>query len=153
MPVPIGRVPDNVRESKNIGMDYSFLFNAPPVEKKTVTASNKDASLLLEIWSKGERMEKSDSIKIANINVPSRDIMRLKTMGFIMGDTSEVKFTKRGKIVITTMTLGEESAFEKNKVEKPYSEILASLSKKTKPGYRIPKFASNNNNNLNLRKS
>jgi len=148
MPVPIGRVPDNSKEAKNTG-DYSFLFNQP-LEKKTTTASNKDASMLLEIWSKGERVGSSDGIKInSGINVTSRDIMRLKTMGLIAGDTNEITFTKRGKIVITTMTLGEESEFEKKRQDKPYSEILASMKKGS--GYRIPKFASNNTNRLNLK--
>ena len=149
MPVPIGRVPDNDRNPKNVGFDYSILFNNPPMEKKTVTASNKDASLLLEIWSKGERTE-TDGIKLnSNINATSRDIMRLKTMGFIMGDSNEITFTKRGKIVITTMTLGEESEFDKKRQAKPYSEILANMTKGK--GYRIPKYASNNNNRLNLK--
>ena len=151
MPVPIGRVPDNAKESKNVG-DYSFLFNSQPLEKKTTTASNKDASMLLEIWSKGERVKSSESIKISSdINVTSRDIMRLKTMGLIAGDSNEITFTRRGKIIITTMTLGEESKFEEKRQAKPYSEILASMKKSD--GYRIPKFAANNSNSLNLRKS
>jgi len=152
MPVPINRIYDSGKEIPGLTMDYSFLMNAPVLNKKTVIASNKDADLLFEIWTKGERKDQSDIISLnESLGVNKKDIMRLKTMGFIStsGD-GKVEFTKKGKIVITTMALGEVSTFEKNIEPKKYTDILAGMNKRNKPGYRIPKFATNNNNNLRL---
>ena len=150
MPVPIKPIPDK-GEPRNIS-DYAFLLNVPKglPSKKKVQASNKDASLLFKIWAQGKKASE-DSVKIKDLGISSRDIMRLKTMGFLTGGSEEVKFTKKGKIVITTMALGETSAFEKNKREKKYTEILASMNKKGKKGFRTPKFASCPSNLLNLR--
>jgi serine protease inhibitor len=78
------------------------------------------------------------------------DIIRLKSRGLITGGVNEVNFTKRGKIVITTMSLSEPNKFQTNATEKSYKEILASMDKKNKKGYRIPKFATNNSNNIRL---
>jgi len=148
MPVPIRPLPDNRNDVS--GMDYSFLLQNLQPKKKTVTASNKDASLLFKLWSTGEKVEE-DVVKInSEIDISSEDIMRLKTMGFLTGGTDEVKFTKKGKIVITTMVLSEESNFNKNKQEKPYTEILANMSKRGKRGYRNAQFATDNTNRLRL---
>lgn len=150
MPVPIKLITDKRKD--NSGIDYSFLFNSPSPEKKIVSASNKDASLLFELWSQGEKDGITDSIKILpSANITSKDILRLKSLGFIVGDVSEVRFTRKGKMVITTMALGEVSQFEKNRKQKNYTEILASMSKRNKKGYRIPKFAANGSNCLNLK--
>ena len=154
MPVPIRPIPDNRREEKMFS-DYSVLLNMLPVvppKKKTVEASNQDASLLFEIWASGEKVDGEDTVKISpSMNISSRDIMRLKTMGFLTGGTEEVKFTRRGKIVITTMALGETNNFEKRKQQKSYTEILASMNKRGKKGFRTPKFASNTSNNLRIK--
>lgn len=148
MPVPIRPVRD--AEKGNVGIDYSFLFNQPV--NKTVTASNQDASLLFEIWDKGEKGSKPDAVKVSpDTKITSEDISRLKGMGLIVGDSKEIQFTKKGKIVITTMSLGEGSRFEKIKQKKSYTEILASMSKRNKKGYRIPRFAANTANNLDIR--
>lgn len=148
MPIPI--MPVKNMEKNNSGIDYSILFNQPV--KKTVTASNDDAALLFELWEKGERGKKQDVIKVnLSEKVTSKDILRLKTMGFITGNQNEIEFTKKGKMVITTMSLGEGSKFEKNKMPKSYTEILASMNKRNKKGYRIPKFAANTSNNLDIR--
>ena len=48
------------------------------------------------------------------------------------------------------MALGEVNRFEKSRQDKPYNEILAGLSKKNKPGYRVPKYASSCSNNIRL---
>jgi len=153
MPVPIKYVPDFQRD-KNLNIDYSILFTHPVSQKKTIIASNQDASILFELWKKGEKIEE-DTIKISDSNIATKDIIRLKTLGFLTGDTNVVKFTKKGKIVITTMALGEPNQFEKNKQDKSYTEILASMNKKGKKGFRIassdPKFSVHTNNNLNLR--
>ena len=42
MPVPIMRVPDDSKNN-DTSMNYSFLATNPSSQKKTVTASNKDA--------------------------------------------------------------------------------------------------------------
>ena len=155
MPIPIRYVPDLQREDKNYGIDYSFLATQPS-PKKTVTASNKDAALLFELWSKCERGENPDDIKISStVPVDARDLLRLKTMGFLVGVGDDLCFTRKGKMVITTMALGEESQFDKRATQKSYTEILASMNKRGKKGFRIagsdPQFATNNTNRLDLR--
>ena len=59
-------------------------------------------------------------------------------------------------MVITTMSLGEQSQFEKKRQNKSYTEILASMDKRGKKGYRSaskdPKFSTNNSNRLDLTK-
>ena len=50
---------------------------------------------------------------------------------------------RKGKRVIKTMALGETSSFLQKKENKTYSEILASMNKKNKPGYRMPRIAYN----------
>ena len=110
---------------------------------------------MFELWSKCERGNGPDELKLGSTPVNPRDILRLKSLGFIQGQGDQVQFTKKGKIVITTMSLGEESQFDKKRQDKSYTEILASMSKKNKKGFRIagsdPKFATNNNNRLNLK--
>ena len=148
MPVPIRPIPDDGNNKS--GIDYSFLFEKQQPKKKTVTASNKDASLLFKLWSTGKKMDE-DTIEVSSdINISSRDIMRLKTMGFLTGGTEKVKFTKKGKIVITTMVLSEESNFQKKRKQKPYTEILANMNKRGKKGFRTAKFAADNTNRLRL---
>ena len=155
MPIPIAGIPDPSREdngSNNSGVDYSFLtnyFTSVPKKKNIVTASNRDASVLFDIWRKGEKTE-NNTIKVSDCHIDNNEILRLKTMGLISGMGDNIKITERGKRVITVMALGEVNKFEKSKQDKPYNEILAGLSKKDKPGYRIPKFANSSSNNLRL---
>ena len=153
MPIPIHYIADR-DVPKKMTIDYSFLFTQPPSKMK-VTASDKDAQLLFDLWSKGEKSA-HDSIKINSNLIASRDLIRLKTMGFISGGKDEVQFTRKGKHIITTMSLAEPNAFEKVKSNKSYTEILASMDKRGKKGYRIaeskvPKFNINTGNNLNLK--
>jgi len=145
MPIPI-RINNGSHEfesEKNIIMDFSVLMSDIPQEStmKKVAASDKDARLLFEIWSECER-ENNDTFKVASASINSRDLMRLKTLGFLNGDLDKVTFTNRGKTVVCTMALGEPNKFEQVKQEKSYSEILASMDKRNKPGYRTPKYAS-----------
>jgi len=153
MPIPIMGIPDKDREDKNEGVvDYSFLANhlvAKPTNKKIVTASNKDASILYEIWSKSEKT-KDGKLQVKACGIDNKEILRLKTMGLISGGSESIEITSRGKRVITVMALGEVNHFEKSRQDKPYNEILASLSKKNKPGYRTPKFAASSFNNIRL---
>jgi hypothetical protein len=152
MPVPIRSIQDKGVE-KDCAMDYSFLFNAleKTNTKKVILASNKDADLLYQIWLKSEK--KDDGYFKTDSQIDHNDILRLKANGFLDGDYENIKFTKKGKTVITTMALAEQNNFIKNKQKKDYSEILASMDKRGKPGYRIPKYASNNSNSLNLKKN
>jgi len=155
MPVPIKPVQDN-----SIGysspVDYSFLadYSQPTTQKKSkfVSASNKDAELLFEIWDKGEHQEGSNTDTfILDETISSRDILRLKTYGFLTGGIDKVQFTIKGKTVITTMVLSEPNRFEIKKQNKSYRDILAGMNKIGKPGYRIPKYAANTSNNMDLR--
>lgn len=150
MPVPIRSIQDKSVE-KGSGMDYSFLFNAleKTNTKKVVMASNKDADLLYQIWLKSEKKE-GNYFK-AN-DVARNDILRLKANGFLDEENESIKFTKKGQMVITTMALAEPNSFAKDRQRKDYNEILANMDKRGKPGYRIPKYASNNSNSLNLKK-
>ena len=151
MPIPIKSIPDKMVE-KEYTVDYSFLFNAleKTSNKKVVMASNRDADLLYQIWLQSEKKE-DGTIKVGT-DINPKDIMRLKANGFVDGDTENIQFTRKGKTVITTMTLAEPNNFAKHKQRKDYNEILASMDKRGKQGYRIPKYASNNTNSLNLKK-
>jgi len=153
MPVPIMPIPDNRNDFRG-SIDYSFLFNQPSSSKKKVIASDKDAKILFDLWTKGKKGNYKDEIIVdSSLDISSRDIMRLKTKGFLTGGTKEVKFTNRGKTVISTMALGEVNRFEKKKQDKSYTEILASMDKRGKKGYRVPKYASNTSNNINLKQA
>ena len=111
----------------------------PSPKSKIVTASDRDANLLLNLWQK--KSEKNDEINVKGMD--NNDILRLKTSGFLTGDVERVKFTQKAKTIITTMVLNEPNAFSDKKQPKGYNEILASQNKKFK-GSRLPKFASSN---------
>jgi hypothetical protein len=152
MPLPIAPIgPGNGRpQENNRFVDYSFLAKKViENDKKKVTASNKDADLLMKIWLEAEN--RGDKYVISSdLGLNNRDLMRLKTYGLIAGDSKELEITARGKKVITVMALGEGNKFEKGKTNKDYLEIMASMDKRGKDGYRIPKFCSNTSNNLNV---
>jgi len=154
MPIPIKYIEDS--NKKEFTVDYSFLTDwigttekPKQPNKKVVVASDKDASLLFQIWSKSTRKD-AETYSIDSSVISNRELIRLKTRGFVVGDIKEIKFTRKGKAVIGIMALNEPSTFEKIRQEKSYNEILANMSKAGKPGYRIPKFAANNSNNLRL---
>jgi len=157
MPVPIRPLIDQRGEQGQQGsllsnIDFSTLldFDLSPKKSKEVYASNKDAAILFQLWAESEKPQNGIvKVQYSN-NITKSDVIRLKTQGFITGGVEEVAFTKKGRKVITTMALGETNKFEGQRQEKPYSEILASMNKRNKPGYRIPKFATNNSNNIRL---
>jgi hypothetical protein len=150
MPIPINPVGSDSngkdKDFSKLQMDYAFLLGITPQaesNKRIVTASDKDADVLMQIWLTAEKTEDS-TFKIKDDNkVSSQDVVRLKSHGLLTGGTNEVKITPRGKLVITTMALGENNGFLKNQKSKSYTEIMASMSKKGKPGYRMPTYASN----------
>lgn len=133
MPIPIN--PYNA-ESK-YQFDLSFLAKR---EEKIVTASDRDATLLMKIWSGAKRL--GDYKFSINNSISVREFSILKSCGLLTGDVNTCEFTPRAKKVITVMTLGEDNSYLKKRVEKSYSEILASADKRVKTGYRIPKTAS-----------
>ena len=155
MPVPIRPIKNHEEPERQDSIDYSFLANmfqgnTVQSEKIKATASNNDASLLFDLWLKSSQQDSNDTISIEKCGLSKGDITRLKTRGLVAGGATEIKFTPKGKKIITTMTLGEPNNFELNSQYKPYQEILASISKKGKPGYRFPRFATNQWNNLDL---
>jgi len=168
MPVPIRCLPyyfTNQGGEKKPSIDYSFLFDQMqiPSSKRSVVASNHDASILYEIWLNGDKIGEHKyriSGVVASKTVTSRDVMSLKARGFVTGGLEEIELTQKGRSIITTMSLGESNAFLKGKKEKNYSEILASMNKRGKKGYRIastgqgsPKYRADNSNSIDLRKT
>lgn len=154
MPIPIKLNNDKVLD-KNDFVDYSILATyVESSDKKTIVASNKDAELLFNIWLKCEKDEMNNTYKLAN-NIDNKDVLRLKTNGFISGGIDKISFTRKGQMVITTMALSEPNKFEVKKQRKPYNEILANMNKRGKTGYRIASdarfFNTNTSNNLDLR--
>lgn len=151
MPIPINPVGDNTNQNRSAEktlIDYSWLFsNIPEINekasKKIVTASDKDAEMLMELWLHSEKKDESTFKVNKETKLSSQDIIRLKSHGLICGGSEDLKLTGRGKAVITTMVLGESNNFLKNQKSKSYTEILASMSKKGKKGYRIPVIANN----------
>ena len=120
MPIPI-KPTICVDEDSNF---LNELLMAPSLPSKSVIASNKDAALLYSLWDgKGK--------------LGAKDIQRLKNMGFISEQSGNIVYTKKAEKVITTMLLGEENKFQKTQKNKSYMEILASMSKKGKKGYRM----------------
>ncbi|MFA5312534.1 MAG: hypothetical protein WC375_04325 [Methanomassiliicoccales archaeon] len=151
MPVPIKGKYAGQSESP-FALDYSILLNQITEKSPTsrmVTASNEDASLIMDLWMTGERID--DKTIKTKISLSGRDIARLKSNGFITTVTADtIKLTNKGAGVITTMVLSEPNRFAKNKKKKNYNEILASMSKKNKNGYRMPRYAASSSNNLRL---
>jgi len=141
MPVPI-RINNHDHKNddeKSPIMDFSVLLSGIPNDKpmKKIAASDKDAKLLFEIWSASQKINETTYKVSSSSSVSSRDLIRLKTLGLIQGDKDTVSFTDRGKVVVSTMALGEPNKFEEKRQDKSYSEILASMDKRKKKGYRI----------------
>lgn len=150
MPLPI--VPINNEMEKNYFVDFSFL--AKQVDKshmdkkafgKFTYATDEEADILMKIWAESERRSDTEDkyLKISPASkVAANDLQRLSRKGLISLDKDEIIFTDKGKSVITLMVMGEDNSFKKDQKKKSYTEILASVSKKNKSGYRIPKFHS-----------
>jgi len=143
MPVPI--MPVNVPSDSDkkgppqgdpdyVGINYELLQGI--VQRNQSAPSQKisssDASLMFSFWKNSSAVE---SLQDAAVRVPedfdNRDLLRLKALGFVAGDDTEVvKVTARGREVIKNIVLNEENAFVSNRVHKPYEEILADNAKK-----------------------
>jgi len=142
MPIPVKRC-DNVSSMDSI--DFSALLNSfnttleqTDSSKLNIVASNRDADLLMDIWENSE-CKNDDLVIKPGYEVDNSDIIRLKTSGLLTGDSAQISLTKRGKKIITVMLLGEPNNFEKNRQTKKFNEILASINKRGKAGYRIPR--------------
>lgn len=145
MPVPI--LPMNVRrddndESRNrmTEIDYQSInievldgiVKSRPANKNS-KVSDSDASLLFRFWQEGKAVKNGST---ESVQVPERfsnsDVLRLKALGFVVGDDSKVvKLTQRAKDVIKTIVLSEENSFDSTRISKPYSEILAETKKRS----------------------
>ena len=157
MPIPIAIVNDmNVTQSieQNYFLDYSVLTGlqtVPPKNAKTVTANNKDADLLYDLWTKASKVEQ-DVFNAESI-MSSRDFMRLKTKGYVDGQSKSAKISSKGRSVICVMALDEPNNFAEKRENKPYTQILSNMSKKGKTGYRIacsPSFEPSSSNTIRL---
>jgi hypothetical protein len=128
----------------NSSLDYlsNSIDNKEQNGNRKVEASNKDADSLLKIWINGTKTQNGTFDVKAVKEITSSEIDSLKRNGFITVANEKISFTNRAKLVITTMCLGENNNFLKNKKNVSYKEILASMDKSNKQGYRIPKFAS-----------
>ena len=148
MPIPIS--PMNMRRDDDsrpvgdspdyMGIDVNMLSGVIRTpEPKGVKVSNSDASLLFKFWQEGEVIKQGS---VETINVPEKfsnnDILRLKALGFVVGDdTKVVKLTERAKGVIKSIILNEENHFESMRVHKPYNEILAKQKEGKEGGIRL----------------
>lgn len=147
MPVPIMpvNVPSGDENRKNtppqedpqyMGVNYELLQGIVRKNRteQDVRVSSSDASLMFNFWKNSAAVSVASSEDPA-VRVPAsfdnRDLLRLKALGFVAGDdTDVVKVTARGKEVIKNIVLNEENALVSGRVHKPYEEILADNAKK-----------------------
>lgn len=146
MPVPIMpvNVPSNDDERKSapqeapeyVGINYELLQGIVRRNQSAQSqkVSSSDASLMFNFWknssSAGDEAAGDPSVRVPE-DFDNRDLLRLKALGFVAGDDTEVvKVTARGKEVIKNIVLNEENAFVSSRVHKPYEEILADNAKK-----------------------
>ena len=151
MPIPINPV-----SSPNQGISHNLFYSEVSNlqsggGRQIKEANNRDASILMDIWLKAS---KEDDVFVVDDNIAGRkDIARLKAKGFVSSQfgSQKVSITERGRSIIAVMALGETNKMIKNQKNKPYTEIIASMDKRGKSGYRIPRYASNTSNNLNIK--
>jgi len=151
MPIPINPVNTSYDNAQTNLFHSEFTDLSTGGGRQIKEANNRDASILMDIWLKAAR---DDNAFVVNDDMAgNRDLARLKAKGFISADfgSQKVSFTERGKSIIAVIALGENNKMIKNQKPKPYTEIMASMNKRGKKGYRIPRYASDNTNNLNLK--
>ena len=151
MPVPI--IPQNVdyllrkdKDKQMTDVDYgkiditelSTLIQKRSLTQEMIKVSDFEAGLLFRLW-KDSRCEPSDEILDVPEGFSNNDILRLKASGLISGDTKKVKFTARGKEVITTMVLSENNVLDKKSSAKPYGQRLAETKPKGGPRLAVGK--------------
>lgn len=149
--MPINRQQNTSNSQPNTLNDFSFLVPALPKESKKSQmklANNKDAEIIMNIWLNAKKCDET-GYKIDNdTNINRRDIIRLKSKGFISEEGDTISFTERGQTVIAVMALGETNKISGDSRQKEYTEILASMQRTKKNGCKTPKYAINQSNNL-----
>ncbi len=158
MAIPIRLINDHPAHQQDSGLKDmlnlvpSLLTDISPSIglNKEAMASDRDAEVLFGLWEQSRILQEAESVSDRTYEVPSNfpsdDIMRLKTHGFISGDSKEIKFTERAAKVIRSMVLGENNHYQKQAIKKPYSLIMAESKPKRKSGNLA--FASTNILNL-----
>lgn len=152
MPIPIGLVSGHEDQPERSGLlDISFLANSHPIKEASIPHSlaDNDANALMKIWLEAKKVG-NDTFDLDKLDMSNKELIRLKTRGLVSGGTSRVTFTAKAKTVICTMTLGESNNFLKDKKEKSYTEILASMDKRGKAGFRTAEVYDENSHLLNL---
>ncbi len=150
MPIPLNN-------NKDLTSDYSFLLNIDALgagvssnnSSKIVTASDRDADLLMRVWKKALQIREK-TYKISSGDVSQQDFIRLKSGGFVSGDMHSCQLTAKGQGIIKVMALGESNAFLKNQKSKSYTEIMASTNKRGKKGFRIASVNGEEMENFNM---
>lgn len=151
MPVPI--IPQNVdsltrkeREMQTITVDYGKLDIsdlANLIQKRSLTqeiikVSDFEAGLLFRLWKDSKCNSSDETMSVPN-GFSNCDILRLKSSGLISGDTEKVRFTTRGKEVITTMVLSEGNAFDKKSSSKKYEQRVSETKLRGTPRLAVGK--------------
>lgn len=147
MPIPIAPMsgsPNDKRPMQEppsyLGLDWSLLGGVVRNSDsgRPSKVSNTDASLLFSFWKTSEATTKDGrEARVVPKEFSNSDLLRLKALGFIHGDTDVVSFTERGTEVVKNLVLNEGSAFDGTKVQKPYGEILAEAEAQKRKGSRI----------------
>jgi hypothetical protein len=123
-----------------LGLDWSLLGGVVRNSDsgRPSKVSNTDAGLLFSFWKTSEATTKDGrEARVVPKGFSNSDLLRLKALGFIHGDTDVVAFTERGTEVVKNLVLNEGSSFDGAKVQKPYSEILAEAEAKKRRGSRF----------------
>ena len=147
MPVPIFPMTNLYNEPAKsiaepgdyIGIDWSAVEGIAPeksgASSDEIKVADSDAAFLLRFWKgcKGD----GDNIATKAEGFTNSDILRLKALGFISGETESLRFTPRARDVIKNIILASDNNFSSERVEKPYTEILAEADKRSKQGVRL----------------
>jgi len=150
MPVPIR--PNSHSENNDQSVtDVSFLAShLPRKEARVGRASDRDAAAIMKIWLQAKHIEDNTFVVNEEMGLSARDISRLKSNGLVSGYAGKLSLTDKAKSVIAVMSLSETNKMLNGQRQKSYTEIMASMDKRGKKGYRIPKYAADSSNTLRL---
>jgi hypothetical protein len=148
MPVPIApmnnyytqEAPREMTEPADyMSINWSMLDGLVPEKsgssKNKTKISSSDASFLFKFWKESDN--DGSSILSNSEKFNNSDVLRLKALGFVSGETDDLKFTERAKEVIKNIVLSQNNDLLKGKVDKPYTEILAEMDARKKSGIRL----------------
>jgi len=128
-------------------LDVSFLAQSlAGIDKNAyvLRGDNKNATLVMQLWTQAKKKDDGRFKLITSSKFSSYEISQLRSLGMIVGNSESFEFTEKGRKVIKVMALGEENKLRKEKAKKSYTEILASMDKRGKKGYRIAFSFPNN---------